>query len=375
MAWKLSVAERIPQFKRGRRVDTTLTGAVGPSATVLSLNTTGLDRIFSIGDIVRLGPSSNASFLGRTESRRVLSATTSTLTLSSGLVNAYSVGDKIVGTGMLVADGWLATTYNSPNFTLTSRGLAVKAGATGIPEYGYANILDYISFAKTAGTTGTAALTWMSKDVLLASVPYRGGVVVRKTGYSGPAPVTLFSMDSVQNDNTMYVSTSGGVDGTWYAFEGINSCSVDVTGAFGIQFQWSATTAFTKFDIGLVYLTHASGTDGMSAGVYSFPEDPVAVQSILRSRSKVDDLDYGSIQIGSFENTPLREYRLTFDSVDATFVRNLEMFEYWQQQGCRLMLESDAAYEVPLFGYMTFDWQYSHWDDNILTVSMSFVGE
>jgi hypothetical protein len=146
---------------------------------------------------------------------------------------------------------------------------------------------------------------------------------------------------------------------------------------YSIRCKFNFTAAFSIGGMDCLYLTHASMTSGVADGVYTFTSDPNGgISEIIRETTNKQKLRTFGHTLYTLDANPaqIRGYRAKFLDADVTMLRNLEVFQYWQNLGYTLMLEPDIENARPLFGVMDYNFSYEHWDDNRITVDFEFVG-
>jgi len=132
MAWSLSLfygPKNNRLFEHGQRWTATLS-ADYTSGTTLSI--TGFNSYsgqiyqlpdhLKVNDYIEIGPSTNASYIGVSERKRVVSATATTITIDSALDADYESGDSVTGIGMGLPEYWKKYWDTGGEYELTSWG-------------------------------------------------------------------------------------------------------------------------------------------------------------------------------------------------------------------------------------------------------------
>jgi hypothetical protein len=379
MSWKLSVVEDVSFFLRGSQYDNTLSAAVAVGASTASLHGESLPSYAGQGDIVKLGPSTNTANLGATDQVRIISTsplTPTVFTFSPVTTYAYAHGDSVSCCGSRLSDGWShdSTIDGAGNYhkgDILSVG-GIKVGSTGNCLAGYMHSTSGQFWTINAQVTGsTNQLTRNLNRPLLSGVVYRLGGYFLQTGFTGTGFTLGLSGATSRGTVTLQSNyatwTNREVLCTAWPYNDYTSASIIVK---------NVTTAENGYiGMDLVYLTHASMSNGQAAGVYSFTKDPSAISDVEVSREITSKLSSDFDLFGhSLLSLSPRGYSLVFDTADETMVNQLERFQYWQGLGYPLMLESDITGMKPTIGFMDFDIRYESWDPNILTVNLVFKG-
>lgn len=371
MAWKLSVLQTYSDFSRGYHYRTTLTSTV-TAGDMVAVAKTNSQLYLQKGDILKLGPSSHSNNLGKSEFLRVSLVNGTSITFVDSLTYDYASGDVIEGVGHAIAEDW-AVPFDADAGSFTFQGIAPKGGVAGEVQPGYLGATNVQRIKKSAGSSGSVRYRLQTRTQLLSSSIYRLVAYLKTSNdYSGYATFRVY--DGVGYPAYFVLSNTLNY---WVQFSGVGATSFDLNGAlYLIEFRFNYDNSFTYLFIGGIYLTHALMTEGEASGVYTFPENPVSVGRSDDTKDSSSASQYLSVDTysGSLDAMPSRTYSLSFVDADVDFVRQLEILQYWQDQGYLMLLESDISSEKPLVGFMDYKPSFSHWDMNRINVDFIFRG-
>lgn len=369
MAWKLSVVEMAPDFSRGAQFTTKFNGAYGSGGVYPPINSEVAKLHWLKGDILKLGPSNHVNNPGACEQVKIIAVNDMNLMISSPLSYSYASGDDIFGVGSGIPEGWQVG-MASYSEKVHMFGLAGKEGALGTPVKGFNSPTSWQQ-KRDSGIGSVCIFYYVPHRRFLSNITYRLGFYYKQTGKQGNSPfiqlsdggsIAYYYLDSNYSTWT-YVSVNGSlVSGN--------------TNPPYIRYVFPANGYCTLIGVDCIHATHASLISGATNGVYSIPVNPVSVQEIEKGYGKQYVARYGqNIDFGSLQSQTARSIRLVFDDADTTFLKNLEVFSYWQNLGYMLMLEPEAVDNTrPIFGYIDFNYLFPHWDENRLTIDLVFKG-
>ena len=369
MAWKLSVVEMAPDFSRGAQFTTKFSGAYSSGGVYPPINSETAKLHWLKGDILKLGPSNHANNPGACEQVKTIAVNDYNLYISSPLSYSYASGDDIFGIGNGIPEGW-QTIMASSSEKVHMYGLTGKLGTPGTPMKGYNSPTSWQQ-KRDSGIGTVCYFKYVPHRLILSSITYRLGSYAKQTGKGGTNPWLGLSGVAAPPVTSFYANFP-----YWYKLE--NSATPYFTFANHpyLELNFPANSYCTLFAVDCIYLTHASLISGAANGVYSIPVNPVSVQEIEKGYGKQYIARYGqNIDFGSLQSQTARSIRLVFDDADTTFLKNLEVFSYWQNLGYMLMLEPEAIDNLrPIFGYIDFNYLFPHWDESRLTIDLVFKG-
>lgn len=373
MAWKLSVLEHISNLSRGYNFQTTLNGAVASGSNSLTIPSGHAAYYFKLGDIIKIGPSTDSANPGSYEFKQVLSVTATTIGLESNTTYEYGDGDPVSGIGSGLAENW---TVHLDGHTLVTYGISQRQGGFHLLYSGFRNGLNSQWFSLTAGTGTGGYLEFMLNRPLLQNVTYRAGGYFTKINSSGSGAIYLQTHQSSANKVIDTSLVSAGT--SWTKIEGTGTTSATVA-------NWSAnpyirvwadvTYQFTLFGFDCIYLTHASLVPSGSGGVYSIPVDPIRVEQDFDDTEQIAEaIRNTSYSFGPLDVYTPSKYSLLFENANDTMINDLEALIRWQSMGYLLMLEPDISGKPPLIGFLDISQVHHHWDDAQIGVELSFRG-
>lgn len=369
MAWKLSVVEMAPDFSRGMQFAHTFNGTRAGGSSTIPISSDAAQLNWIDGDTIKLGPSTHADNPGSFEHRRVTLVTSSLVYLSEPITYSYSNGDPIVGVGSGTPEGW----YVVPAATISPLkmyGLTGKQGSSGTPVKGFNSPTSW-QMVRGSGMTSNTSFFFTPHRSILHNLMYRLGGYYKQTGVGGTAAVLR-----VETGGSLLTYTFSSNQSSWTNFSSSGTLIHSMTAQPYIRLVLYANSTATLFGLDCIYLTHASLVNGASNGVYSIPVDPISVQEIEKGYGKSSFMKFGEgFDISSLNSQTSRSVRLRFIDADVTFLKNLEVFSYWQNLGYMLMLEPEAIDNLrPIFGYIDFNHTFVHWDENRLSIDLVFKG-
>lgn len=380
MAWKLSIADPSiynNSFRVPTRLKSTLSGSlsVGASSIVITATTWGIYA--TVGDYLLIGPSTNSSYLGKTELIQVSSISSGTITSLTNTVNAYASGDSIECIGTRLAAGW--NLYN--DFSMVATGIYQFKNDTTKIGFDVDNAQQRLT--KTAGS-GASYLRYYFDKVLRPNTVYRQKVwyhLINNNNnlsfklYEGATPTEICGSTIYEGEGT---SEDTGTSGSTYQT------------SYYPYFEIAAATATTFDDLylDLFHLGHATFTSGASSGYLSFPDNPISDirttfgKSTSMSSSAINSLESYFYTVGFARETLTVEVEFEGDS---TFIRDLEILKYWMDRGCRIILEHDMSTGAStsiknkisplIMGTFEFSFSKRFWDTNRNTIQFTFEGE
>lgn len=375
MGWKLSVAEKIPQFFTGVNWESTLDGDVTSGAAVTTDDYEQKSYIL-VGDIVKIGPSSHSNNPGKFEYKRVYSIANYVITFDSDLTYDYADEDHISAVGHSVGNNWYwsnsgyeaeiyyygINSMDSDNNYQIREGFLANNNALWVAQTGTAS----------GGTVWNSLIYNFNKPVL-SGVTYRVGCYNLVEGFSGISSYIRLSFASSSSTHA-YVDL-GASASSWTKMEGTGvGSSSDFSNSFvALSFRKDCTFTLAGYDC--IYITHAHNTSGQSNGYYEFSIDPSDIKEMFDDNiSNSSGLNYNDFYVSNLNYRRNRGYSLRFDKANSTILKQLHILQYWQDCGNLLMLESDISGDRPIFGYMKFNWSYLSWDTSVISLDLIFEG-
>ena len=286
--WELAVAVPIRnhKFRIGTGVGTTLTSVSesgGGSLNVVNTNSlysiNSIDLIARKDDSVIVGPSSNSSYEGKSETRQIGTGTTPTyMDLQTDLTNAYAIGDSVRILGTALAGGWYVYNPNDASIeVVTPKSINPHVG-----EYSGGKIDDYaqhLVFDFTNATNVSDGNVWYGNFVyyfdsnpFLEGVHYRAGAVYKSYGknVSGGCEIGLKPFDGKRQICAGGTSTIHNVD--WTELTTGNSLTsfstIDFTGAgtayMMVFVQAKNPNDYVSMFLDDIYLEHAHKTTAIT---------------------------------------------------------------------------------------------------------------
>ncbi len=377
MSWKLSVASKVPRFNIGYNFATTLNVDITSGAVAASVNSDAIYRLLP-GDIVKIGPSTTVGSEGLFEFGKVASISGSNITFDANLTYDYKSGDSLTGVGSASAEGWDVFNNLDVPTSIRFRGISVKDDADGLIQKGYLNNFGAQYIEKDTGaSSGSLHYHTDLKESLLRNVTYRLGAYMKNSNVTlNSCLLILFNAHTTLGADTIISIDTANSYSSYTKVEGTGAETSDPLQTFArISIFFDTTSFFDYWATDFVYLTHASMTDGSGAGVYTFPENPDNVNRADKTRTTdIKALQNYFIDIGGLDETNIKTYRLRFNRGSKSFLKNLQILQYFQNLGSALMLESDVATEKPIIGFMDFKWRYDFWDLTQPSIDLIFTG-
>jgi len=378
--WKLSVAEPLPRFNRGAKRSTTLNAAVSASATSIQLEDEVDSFYLDHNVLLQLGPSSSTSNLGAVETIQVSTVTNSTtyttVTTPTPTQYAYTSGDPVTYISNNIPQGWEFDWPVSADSNIAFSLTPMKYGAGGYIIAGM-DSMEGLWVSTDEGTTDWHYLTHYLRRPLLTGVVYRMGVFSLCPTIVNAGSVVYRLYDGT--NNKINVTGLNAAHTSWTRFESTGTPTVSDSDSHKILFGWDYNWSSRYHGFSMPYLTHAALTDGASSGAYTLPVEPSAISDLIGYRGIVANSSNGyGLTIDSLYTEQAKGYKLVFQDVSATMLRNLEALQYWQDLGFPIQLDisgwDSAKFTRPVQGYMDYTLRYDSWDDQTVTVDMIFQG-
>lgn len=336
---------------------------------------------WKVGDLVTIGSSTYSGYEGKIEVRTVVSVEAIAgqffkIYVTPALINRYAEGDLVVLTGGRVGKGW----YNYSSDDLIAHSIDSKF--YNKEAVGYDRDISSQRLIKIGGAAGYSFIYWFN-DKLIPYQIYRLIGYYRLDGWAGANP-------TIQIYNNMYSILSQilyeRIEG--YKIDALSSSSgpLDNNCPF-IYIETSSSTSFESLDFDLFTLGHAVYTSTSALGCIVFPKDPLEMP--LCSISNYNRKPYMSANKGIILDRAVgytnKEFTLSFTTeVDSTFLRDLEILNFWMQQGNQISLEHDfdsgmsssIADAIPpiLVGYFAYSINYSFWNLSKPIIDFTFIG-
>ncbi len=357
--WSLGVGIPVKNrsFKSGTYTEDQL-GSVYSSGLTLAVNSDNRN-LFQADDYIVVGPSNNASHIGRTEPVKISEVGSNYINLASALTYDYVASDYITGIGNRIAAGWVLpnpysdgvrclgfdTDGKNHNSAQIFRLIATPAEENEIEHYRFRQIIPanefIISTVYRVGFYYKFILNSLNPVLYCVVADSAGDFVNRALVTNTNVPTyTLFT--KVATSSSYVASRTYGVIDIIISIEGIIE-------------QYDGTAYIDQ-----VFLEHATGTDDVANGVYTFTDYP----------------EFGSIQWGrmnTFKKSKLRnlaskvynvsgvsgknylhKIKAQFDNVSSAFYDNLLVLLNYQLDGGFLVLHHDILGLPPTsYGLMT----------------------
>jgi hypothetical protein len=364
--WSIGVGVPIKNrsFKIGTYGEDQLAAAY-TSGVTLSINS-DQRNLFGTNDYIVIGPSNNASHIGKSETAKIATVLSNKINLIASLDYNYAVSDYISGIGNKVAAGWSPdNTYangvrcegfdhDGKEHNSAQKFRAVWSPSSGT-TYEYRRLRQTI-VANTFIPFTAYRIGFYYKFVLNILDPELFCVV--NDGVSDFINGVLVANNNV---STYTLFTHVATTNSAFAFKVIGESAGLIDILIGADQVGAGDPVDGTVYIDQIFLEHAKGTDGAGAGVYTFTEYP----------------EFGSIQwerIDSFRRVQLRnlatkiydssgtsgkqylhKISAQFDNVSEDFYENLIELMNYQLDGNFLVLHQDSVPKITptLYGIMS----------------------
>lgn len=383
MSWFISSCGWVNNFSRGHRVVTTLNGALSSGASTFTVDETDISYYWKRGDVVLLGPSSDADNLGKYEQVRVSSIAGAVITLDGTLAYDYADEDEVVGIGMGAPEGMSYLNYEAD--ALYTYGIRQRESASGvakgIPYEGYLN--------QYTGWWFRLVSSAVVRGMVIIPTVYRareGGkyrlVAHARIPASAAGGITVRFSESGISSGTVATAISGSGTLPWTKISGVSSVGVTYTSGQttpGYLQIYNTNLADDSDYIGLdcCYLTHAHncGATAEAAGVYTLPKNPSQIiEKDVETEVKIENMFNQTIFRDSLDSFNVVDLSLSWVDATEEMLKILGQLEYWQNQGYLTCIETDDYAMRPLFGFFTWRYIFGHWDLNRIGVELTFKG-
>lgn len=368
MAFKMGVSPSTPiknnSFREGTYKKLTLSAAYTAGGTTLTFvaPTPAINQILRAGDIIQIGPSTNATYIGQSEYAVVTNTNTTTITISgSSLSCSYASGDTVTFIGTKLAGGWdvsdtTGTTVVEPLYITCFSNVVGANRFEGMSD----NFMQYITLKATY-----ASIYQSLGDVLIPSAYYRLGTFLNSASFTGGTPNINDKIYLRLNDGTSSVIINYSMlNGTqsaitaWTEFSSVAQMSSTVSNCIisVIHNKSGATSASFKIDD--IYLEHAIDTDDYTSGVYTFDDDPDFESVNFTPIQTYETLELSNNNRVRFDPTGtgrgIIKYETTaeFTNAPKALYNNLMKLLAWQNAGHLLVFHPGGNYTVDSSPYI-----------------------
>lgn len=373
-AWKLGVVYPLinPSFRYPISHEATLDASYSSGST-FTVDASSYSGGWNPGhhlenyvDDVTLGPSSNSSHEGRTESHLVTSASISSANVTIDVTNPdydYDAGDYICWVGSKFPGGWDLAGASS---NLTSDIVS-----------GYDD--EYAMRISLASTVADIYFRMTDTDSTVAEclplpesgVVYYAGCYYKATSISGTAQLRFINAFS----SNLELSLTTQAD--WTLTSGtMTSLAAASAVVPNVHVKLSALSVINNLDLDCLFMCHAHKTSGAASGYYEFgTPDRGSISINRREQARYSMLTNGT-STGHIAGLDDIKYSIgaTFTGVNSTVLENLYKLFWWQQRGNILCLETGLL-ELPpwLFGRIEMKFPKQDFDLDKTTVQLKFV--
>ncbi len=357
--WSLGIGIPVKNrsFKSGTYTEDQL-GSAYSSGLTMAVNSDNRN-LFQADDYIVVGPSNNASHIGRTEPVKITGVGSNYINIANALTYDYAASDYITGVGNRIAAGWIVdNTYNA--------GIRLLGFDTDGKNHNSAQIFRGIGTPVEVGTDIAFRLRQtIDANIFLPSTVYRVGFYYKFILNALDPKLICVVYDGISDFVAGVTVTTTNVP-TYTLFTKVatsNSTAGSPSGVIDVIIYITAGLV-EEYDstvyVDQIFLEHATGTDDAANGVYTFTEYP----------------EFGSIQWGrmdTFKKSQLRnlaskvynvsgvhgknylhKIKAQFDNVSSAFYDNLLVLLNYQLDGSFLVLHHDILGLPPTsYGLMT----------------------
>ncbi|RJR27779.1 hypothetical protein C4561_01605 [candidate division WWE3 bacterium] len=377
MAFQLSVAWPPVynySFDMPTKLKSTLAAGVTAGVSSIQVTASNWSQYIVRGDFVVLGASSATGHLGKTEVVQVSDGTTNPFTTVAPTVNAYSAGDSVEVFGSRVAGGWQ---FNG-DASLIGTGIYQFLGDPYSVGFDVDGCLQRLS--KTVGTTNSY-LNHALEDHFLMNTFHRA--------------MCYYKLVDVVSSPFFAMTDGAGTYGSAALSSGEGKSVISILSAGSVPastpqlyFQMGSTNVFTALYIDLVTVGHAKLTSGAGVGYISLPTSILgSIDCSFKVRVR-PSFFVNSLGVSGFKQTLKHKssvaISLEFEANNDT-IRDLEVLKFWQDRGCKLILENDIgsgstlslqSKVAPLIlGTIDYSINKRFWNQNLNRVNFTFEGE
>ena len=214
-AWEMGVALPIRnhKFRYGTYKSSTLNGDVtAADTTVIIVNTDpNITNVAQRGDSISIGPSTDSSYTGKSETKEIDSISSNTITLTSAVSNTYDSGDAVRIYGTRLAGHWTPNCDQgtTDNIVLPKTIMADTGEYSGgkVDDYSQRVVFDFSTADFTANDTVYAEFKYLfDAQPFLPLLHYRAGVYAKMFGrnISGDAHRALKLHDGIRSFTYAY---------------------------------------------------------------------------------------------------------------------------------------------------------------------------